>query len=135
MERRISYKDVEKALTEAYEELRGVTDGTEDARVAGKEKADDFNIAIVLTDGRTLTAGDTRTLAPLGRIARVPLSVELLTRTLPTNSPKSAAAAAAPAERNRKSLSAHTQSAPSALWLLRTMPTANIRCFSTASPA
>lgn len=83
MERRISYKDVEKALTEAYEELRGVTDGTEDARVAGKEKADDFNIAIVLTDGRTLTAGDTRTLAPLGRIARVPLSVELLSQNTP----------------------------------------------------
>lgn len=81
MERKISYQDVEKALNNAYEKYKDNNDGNVDPRLSGDE--DSFGIAVVLADGRTLTAGDTKATAPLGRIARVPLSVELLSQYTP----------------------------------------------------
>lgn len=83
MERKISFKDVEKVLNEAYEQYKSVEDGAVDPRIAKNTDADAFGIAVVLADGRTLTAGDTATPSPLGGIARTGISVELLSQYSP----------------------------------------------------
>ncbi|MDE6277046.1 MAG: glutaminase [Muribaculaceae bacterium] len=83
MERKITIKDVEKAMNEAYEQNKENRDGAVDPRLAADADADSFGIAVVLTDGRTLSVGATKTLSPLGKSARLPLSVELLSQYTP----------------------------------------------------
>ncbi len=83
MERKIPFNNIEKALNEAYEKYKSVDEGSVDPRLAKTSDADAFGIAVVLADGRTLTAGDTSTPTPLGGIARVGLSVELLSQYSP----------------------------------------------------
>lgn len=83
MERKISINDVEQALNEAYESNKSNTEGNVDPRLAATNDADAFGITVVLTDGRTLSKGAVKTPAAMGKIARLPLSVELLSQYTP----------------------------------------------------
>ncbi len=83
MERKISLSDVHDAVVEAYEKYKSVKDGAVDPRVASDAKAGTFGISVVLTDGRSVDKGDADALFPLGPIAKLPLSVVLLTQNTP----------------------------------------------------
>lgn len=83
MERKVTIKDVEKALHEAYDKNKENKDGAVDPRLAGEADAESFGLSVVLTDGRTLSVGATQTPSPLGKTARLPLSVELLSQYTP----------------------------------------------------
>lgn len=82
MERKISFKDVQAAVQEAYEQFKSDKEGSVDPRLENV-KADDFGISLVLTDGRRVDVADTKTLFPLGTIAKVPLYAVLLTQNSP----------------------------------------------------
>lgn len=86
MERKIPYNKLEQAVNEAYDQYKDVNEGSVDPRVAGDEAASEFGIAVVLTDGRTIAVGDTKKAAPLGRISRVAVSLELLSQKAACNS-------------------------------------------------
>ncbi len=79
MERKISFNDVQKAVEEAYQQFKSESDGTVDSRVTST-KAGEYAISVVLTDGRRVDKGDVDSLFPLGEIAKLPVSVVLLSQ-------------------------------------------------------
>lgn len=84
MERKISLKDLEQAVDEAYETYKSSSNGlTSDSRISPAPKADDFGISVVLTDGRTVSKADSKKLFALGKLARVPVVVTLLSQNTP----------------------------------------------------
>lgn len=83
MERKISFEDVQKAVHEAFEQYKSLTDGTVDARTAEGADEKAFGISLMLTDGRTVNAGDTQTQVALGPVAKIPLSLVLLSQNTP----------------------------------------------------
>lgn len=80
MERKLSFTDVTKTVEDAYEKYKSIKEGTVDARVAGESRENAFGISVVLTDGRVFTKGDTEQQVSLGPVAKVPLSVVLLSQ-------------------------------------------------------
>ena len=76
MERKISFSDVQKAVEEAYEQVKSINEGSIDARNIGAESGK-FGISVMFTDGRTIDKADTDTLFPLGAIAKLPISAVL----------------------------------------------------------
>ncbi len=83
MERKISFDDVQKAVVDAYEEVKSLKEGEIDPRVADISKAGTFGVSLVLTDGRSVHKGDMDTVFPLGPIVKVPVSVVLLSQNTP----------------------------------------------------
>lgn len=77
MVKKVTLSDLRKAVIEAYEEYKDLDKGSIDPRNK-KAKADDFGIAVMLTDGRTADAGNADALSPLGSIASVPVHAVLL---------------------------------------------------------
>lgn len=82
MERKISFNDVTKAIEEAFEQFKSDKEGTVDPRVQGDYKPDTFGISVTLADGRTFDKGDTTAQVPLGSVAKLPLSLVLLSQNL-----------------------------------------------------
>lgn len=80
MERKISFADVQKAVEEAYELFKSDKEGAIDSRVAATAKAGTFGISVMLTDGRAVNKADADVASPLGAIAKVPLSIVLLSQ-------------------------------------------------------
>lgn len=83
MERKITLSEVQEAVNEAYEKYKSVNDGSVDPRVASTSKPGTFGISVVLSDGRNVDKGDADALFPLGPIAKIPLSVVLLSQNTP----------------------------------------------------
>lgn len=83
MERKISFADVQKAVDEAYEEVKNLNEGSVDPRVSSTSKAGTFGISLVLTDGRSVDKGDADTHFALGPIAKIPVSAVLLSQNSP----------------------------------------------------
>lgn len=83
MERKISFDDVQKALVDAYEEVKSLKEGEIDPRVADISKAGTFGVSLVLTDGRSVHKGDTDVVFPMGPMVKVPVSVVLLSQNTP----------------------------------------------------
>lgn len=82
MERKISFGDLQKAVTEAYEQFKTVSDGQVDPRVEGVD-TDKFGIAVVLPSGETITVGDTSVASPMGSISKVPALTTLFEQVKP----------------------------------------------------
>ena len=80
MDRKISFADVQKAVEEAYEQFKSLSEGSVDPRVADTADADAFGISVVLADGRFADKGDADTLFVLGAMAKLPLSAVLLSQ-------------------------------------------------------
>ncbi|MCM1483561.1 MAG: glutaminase [Muribaculaceae bacterium] len=76
MDRKIKFSDIEAAVAAAYEEMKGVTDGEVNPRV--DTPAANFGISVVTTDGRVIEQGDARTPFIIGRIATIPVHIQLL---------------------------------------------------------
>ena len=72
MERKISLSDLRKAVDEAYAAVEPIKEGEINPRnlnaVAGQ-----FGITVTLTDGTTISKGDTKVKAPMGSIIHLPL--------------------------------------------------------------
>lgn len=82
MERKISLNDVRKAVVEVYESLKSVKEGEIDPRnCCADEKS--FGISVALPDGTLVSKGDTQVKAPMGSIAKIPLSSVLFTQNTP----------------------------------------------------
>ena len=77
MVRKISFTDLNKAVTDAYNEYKNLDKGEIDARVKDAD-ANDLAISVVLTDGRTIECGNTDKTAVLGNIAAIPVHAMLL---------------------------------------------------------
>lgn len=90
MERVISFSEIQNAVVGAYEKFKSSKEGAVDSRVAGESKAGVFGISLVLTDGRRVDKGDAEIQAPLGPVAKVPLSVVLLSQNTPDELAKKA---------------------------------------------
>lgn len=101
MERKISFADVQKAVDEAYENFKSVKDGAADPRIAGV-KADTLGISVMLTDGRSVNKADADTLFPLTQVAKVPLSVVLLTQNSADELLKKSGKCACPGKKKEK---------------------------------
>lgn len=72
-EHRIKQADIKAAVEEIYNKYKDMQpDGTVDPRLTDVD-AGKFGIAVMLTDGTLIEAGDTDTASPLGSIAKVPL--------------------------------------------------------------
>lgn len=82
MTRKIKFDDLKAAVNEAYEELKSNNDGAIDS-VYSNSSDDRFGIAVVLTDGSVITAGDTDSKAALGSIFKIPVSTCLLSQMSP----------------------------------------------------
>lgn len=82
MERKISFADVQQAVDGAYEQFKSLKEGTADPRIK-PEKENAFGISVVLTDGRRVDKADTDMGAALGNIAKVPVSVVLMSQNTP----------------------------------------------------
>lgn len=80
MERKISFNDVTKAVEEAFEQFKSDKEGAVDPRVQGDSKPDTFGISVTLADGRTFDKGDTTIQVPLGPVAKLPLSLVLMSQ-------------------------------------------------------
>lgn len=78
MERKISYNDLQKAVDGAYEEYKTLEKGAVDKRIAPYTNADDYGVAMVLTDGRVIERGKTNVRAALGNIVALPVHAVLL---------------------------------------------------------
>lgn len=82
MDRKILLSDLQTAVTEAYEKYRVYDTGeaTADSRV---EFADPkaFGIAVTLTDGTVIAAGDSDKAVPMTTIAKLPVMLTLLTQS------------------------------------------------------
>ncbi|MDE6126095.1 MAG: glutaminase [Muribaculaceae bacterium] len=72
MERKISLSDLRKAVDEAYAAVDAIKEGEINPRnlnaVAGQ-----FGITVTLTDGTTISKGDTKVKVPMGSIIHLPL--------------------------------------------------------------
>ena len=117
MERKISFGDVQVAVTEAYEAYKSIKEGTVDSRIDVKDpKA--FGISIVLTDGTVVNKGDTDVLSALGDITKIPTHVILLSQNSPEELVKKAGVCRChgrKAEKPRIPVSAHGVRAVSAI--------------------
>lgn len=82
MERKVSYNDVKKTVENAFEQFKSLHDGIVDSRLT-QAKGGGFGISIALIDGRTINVGDTQTLFPIGSLAKIPMSVVLLSQNTP----------------------------------------------------
>lgn len=80
MERKISFNDVTKAVEEAFEQFKSDKEGTVDPRIQDDSKPDAFGISVTLADGRTFDKGDTTIQVPLGPVAKLPLSLALMSQ-------------------------------------------------------
>lgn len=77
MERKISIEDLQKAVDMAYEEYKSIDKGEVDPRLDNVDpKA--FGIAVMLTNGKMFTKGDTKVAAPIGDIANLAVHAVLL---------------------------------------------------------
>ena len=79
MERKISLSQVQKAVEEAYENVKDLNDGAVDSRLDGVD-ASKFGIVIELADGSVIEKGDVDVAAPLGSIVTVPVASILLSQ-------------------------------------------------------
>lgn len=82
MTRTIKFDDLKAAVNEAYEQLKNDNEGTPD-KTYSCGCTDNFGIAVVLTDGTTIKAGDTDCKAALGDIVKIPVSTCLLSQMSP----------------------------------------------------
>lgn len=82
MERKISVADLQKAVDEAYEEVKSIKEGEINPRVANAD-AKSFGITVALPDGTVINKGDTSVKSPMGSIAKVPLSSILFSQNKP----------------------------------------------------
>lgn len=101
MERKISFADLQKAVDEAYENFKAGKNGTVDPRLTDV-KADAFGISVMLTDGRSVNKADVDILFPLTQVAKVPLSVVLLTQNSPAELVKKSGKCACKGARKEK---------------------------------
>ncbi len=101
MERKISFADLQKAVDEAYENFKSEKAGTVDPRLT-EVKPDTFGISVMLTDGRSVNKADADTLFPLTQVAKVPLSVVLLTQNSPSELVKKSGKCACKGARKEK---------------------------------
>ncbi|MBO4945655.1 MAG: glutaminase [Muribaculaceae bacterium] len=72
MDRKISIADLQKAVDEAYEKYKDLTEGNVDSR-SGEVAVEDFGISITLTDGRKIEKGQVNVPSPMGSIYKVPV--------------------------------------------------------------
>lgn len=82
MDRKISLSELRNAFMENYEKYRNldVTDSAApDPRITG-EAPEAFGMALTLTDGTVIKAGDSDRMVPMTSIAKVPLDLALLTQ-------------------------------------------------------
>lgn len=79
MERKISLSQVQKAVEEAYENVKNINEGVVDPRLDGVD-ASKFGIVIELADGSVIEKGDVDVAAPLGSIVTVPVASILLSQ-------------------------------------------------------
>lgn len=79
MERIIALSELRKAVDEAYDQFKDLTDGTVDPRI---KCCDDnaFGISIMTTSGVLVTKGNSDMASPLGQIAKIPTAVTLLSQ-------------------------------------------------------
>lgn len=77
MIRKISLTDLKKAVDGAYEEYKDIKKGEVDPRITNAD-VKKFGITVMLTDGTTVSRGDTEVKAPLGDIANVAVHAQLL---------------------------------------------------------
>jgi glutaminase len=82
MTRKIALADLQKAVDQAYELYKSDSNGSVDARLQGVDE-NSFGIVVTLTDGTVVKKGDTTVKSPLGDIAKIPLSVVLLSQNTP----------------------------------------------------
>ncbi len=86
MDRQIKLSQLRSALQAAYDKYRTLdlseTKAATDPRVAG-QNADDFGIAVTLTDGTVISLGDSAKAAPMTTISKVPILLALLTQMSP----------------------------------------------------
>lgn len=83
MTRKIKFDDLKSAVNEAYEQLKNDNEGTPDKSFSCGCTAECFGIAVVLTDGSVITAGNTEGKVALGSIAKIPISTCLLSQMTP----------------------------------------------------
>lgn len=81
MERIITLSEIRQAIDEAYEEVKSMKEGEVDTNVSTDDKP--FAITITLADGTTVNKGDTKTAAPIGSIAKIPVASILLSQNSP----------------------------------------------------
>ena len=82
MTRKIALADLQKVVDQAYELYKSDKSGTVDPRLSGVDE-NSFGIVVTLTDGTIIKKGDTTVKSPLGDIAKIPLSVVLLSQNTP----------------------------------------------------
>lgn len=82
MVRKISLQQVTDAVYNAYEEVKFVSKGEVNPAVTSAD-ANQFGIAVVLTDGTTIIKGDVDVKTPVGAIAKLPVAVTLLSQNTP----------------------------------------------------
>lgn len=82
MARKLSFNDISKALEVAYNNAKDIKEGAVDKHLQGVNP-DLFGITVMLTDGRKIEKGDVNATAPIGEIAKFPLSVALLSQNTP----------------------------------------------------
>ena len=87
MERRISISQVQKAVEEAYENLKNVNEGSVDARLSGVD-ASKFGIVIATANGSVIEKGDVDVAAPLGNIVKIPMASIILAQKQAINEAK-----------------------------------------------
>lgn len=79
MDRIIALSDLRKAVDEAYDQFKDLTDGSVDPRITDSH-TDAFGISIMTTSGVLVTKGDSDVASPLGKIAKIPTVVTLLSQ-------------------------------------------------------
>lgn len=77
MERKISLGDVQKAVDNAYENLKSLKAGEVNDRLKGLVDEKDFGIAVVLTDGRVIKKADADKKFVIGDMARIAVATAL----------------------------------------------------------
>ena len=83
MERKISLDDVQKAVVNAYENLKSSHAGEINPRVKDLVDPKDFGIAVVLSDGRIIKKADADKKFVIGDIARVAVATALMEQYTP----------------------------------------------------
>lgn len=84
MDRKILLSDLQTSVAEAYEKYRVYDTGeaTSDSRVESVDP-NAFGIAVTLTDGTVIAAGDSGKAVPMTTVAKIPIMLTLLTQNNP----------------------------------------------------
>lgn len=82
MTRKISFDDLKKAVSDAYDKTKLINEGTTDPRITENNC---FGISVVLTDGRKFNIGDTNVATGLAEVARLATAVTLLSQNTRTD--------------------------------------------------